>query len=55
MATADVEGSYLIGLPWMPTRLTQSVIPIGAVLFVIAELLSLRNLRTPPDDREATP
>jgi TRAP-type C4-dicarboxylate transport system permease small subunit len=38
-----LEGSYLVGLRWVPTRLTQSVIPIGAVLFIAAELLSLRR------------
>ena len=38
-----LEGNYLISLPWVPTRLTQSVIPIGAVLFIAAELLSLRD------------
>jgi len=37
-----VLGGYsLTSLTWVPTRLTQSVIPIGAVLFIIAELLSL--------------
>ena len=37
-----VLGDYsLTSLTWVPTRLTQSVIPIGAVLFIIAELLSL--------------
>jgi TRAP-type C4-dicarboxylate transport system permease small subunit len=36
-----LEGTMLVGLPWMPTRITQSVIPIGAVLFIVAELLSL--------------
>jgi TRAP-type C4-dicarboxylate transport system permease small subunit len=34
-------GDTLVSLTWVPTRLTQSVIPIGAVLFVIAELLNL--------------
>ena len=34
-------GMSLISLTWMPVRVTQSVIPIGAVLFIIAELLSL--------------
>jgi TRAP-type C4-dicarboxylate transport system permease small subunit len=45
-----LEGSYLIGLPWMPTRVTQSVIPLGAVLFVLAELLSLRSETRSGDD-----
>ncbi len=39
-------GTTLVSLPWMPLQVTQSVIPIGAVLFIIAELLSLR---TPPE------
>ncbi len=33
-------GTYLVSLPWMPTLITQSVIPIGAVLFIIAEVMS---------------
>ena len=36
-----LEGDTLISLPEVSTQLTQSVIPIGAVLFIIAELLSL--------------
>lgn len=36
-----LEGDTLVSLPEVPTQLTQSVIPIGAVLFVIAEALSL--------------
>ncbi len=35
-------GIHLVSLPWVPTRFTQSVIPIGAILFIVAELLSLR-------------
>jgi TRAP-type C4-dicarboxylate transport system permease small subunit len=31
----------LVSLPGVPVLLTQSVIPIGAALFIIAELLSL--------------
>jgi len=34
-------GDTLVSLPWVPVRFTQSVIPIGAALFVIAEALSL--------------
>ena len=37
-------GDALTSLTWVPTRLTQSVIPIGAVLFIIAELMSLPDL-----------
>lgn len=43
-------GTSLISLPWVPSRVAQSVIPIGAVLFVLAELLSLpRVLGDGPD------
>ncbi|MEO1204728.1 MAG: TRAP transporter small permease [Pseudomonadota bacterium] len=35
-----LEGDYLVSLTWVPVQLTQSVIPIGAVLFIICELLS---------------
>jgi TRAP-type C4-dicarboxylate transport system permease small subunit len=36
-----LQGDTLTSLPWVPTRLTQSVIPIGGVLFIVAQLLSL--------------
>lgn len=36
-----LRGDTLVSLPWVPVSLTQSVIPIGAVLFVIAELVVL--------------
>jgi TRAP-type C4-dicarboxylate transport system permease small subunit len=36
-----LEGDALTSLTWVPTRLTQSIIPIGAMLFIIAEALSL--------------
>ena len=39
-----LEGDNLISLPEVSTQLTQSVIPIGAVLFVIAELLNLPQI-----------
>ena len=35
-----LEGTYLVSLPWVPAQVAQSVIPIGAVLFVMAELVS---------------
>lgn len=35
------HGETLVSLPWLPVLVTQSVIPIGAGLFVIAELLSI--------------
>jgi len=39
-----LEGDALTSLPQVPTRLTQSVMPIGAVLFIIAEALSLPEI-----------
>ena len=36
-----LEGETLVSLTWVPISVTQSVIPIGAALFIIAELLSL--------------
>ena len=36
-----LEGDRLVSLTWVPVQLTQSVIPIGGVLFVLCELLSL--------------
>jgi len=35
------SGDTMISLPWVPTLLTHSVIPVGAALIVFAELLSL--------------
>jgi TRAP-type C4-dicarboxylate transport system permease small subunit len=34
-------GDRLVSLPWMPLQLAQSVIPIGAVLFLVSEVLSI--------------
>src|SRR5690606_26575715 len=39
-----LEGDTMVSLPSVPTRLTQSVIPIGAVLFILAQLFSLPEL-----------
>ena len=36
-----LQGIHLVSLPSVPVQLTQSVIPIGAALFIIAQLLSL--------------
>ncbi|MDP2574781.1 TRAP transporter small permease [Vibrio penaeicida] len=35
------EGETLISLPWVSVPFVQSVIPIGAILFIFAELLSI--------------
>jgi TRAP-type C4-dicarboxylate transport system permease small subunit len=37
-------GDRMVSLPWVPLRLTQSAIPIGAVLFIVAELLRFPKL-----------
>jgi TRAP-type C4-dicarboxylate transport system permease small subunit len=39
-----LEGDTLVSLPEVGTELTQSVIPIGAILFIIAELLNLPTM-----------
>jgi TRAP-type C4-dicarboxylate transport system permease small subunit len=36
-----LEGDRLVSLTWVPVQFTQSVIPIGAILFIICQLLSL--------------
>lgn len=41
-------GETLASLPWMPQRFTQSVIPIGAVLYITAELLTLPEVLAGP-------
>ena len=43
-----LEGSYLVSLPWAPSQVTQSVIPLGAALFIAAELLKTVEISTPP-------
>ena len=62
-----LKGDNLISLPQVPTRLTQSVIPIGAILFFIAEALAVPELLKKsarpdgydnidiPDENEAKP
>ncbi len=39
-----LEGDTLISLPEVPTTFTQSVIPIGAVLFIIAQILTMPEM-----------
>ena len=55
-------GTSLVSLPWVPSAVAQSVIPIGAVLFIVAQLLSLPDAlrgttdapdEMAPDDRAA--
>ncbi len=38
-----LEGDNLISLTWVPVQFTQSVIPIGALLFMLCQILSLPN------------
>ena len=38
---AILQGETLVSLTWVPVSVTQSVIPIGAALFIVCELLSL--------------
>ena len=46
-------GTTLVSLPFVPASVAQSVIPIGAVLFIAAQLLSLPEvLRRPPSPAE---
>jgi TRAP-type C4-dicarboxylate transport system permease small subunit len=47
--SAILEGTYLISIPTVSKQLTQSVIPIGAVLFIVAELLSLYGVLGEPN------
>ncbi|HSX95450.1 MAG TPA: TRAP transporter small permease [Hydrogenophaga sp.] len=39
-----LEGDAMVSLPWVPTRVTQSVIPIGSLVFIAAQLLTLPEL-----------
>lgn len=39
-----LQGEHMITLPDVPTQLTQSAIPVGAVLFMIAEALRLPDI-----------
>jgi len=36
-----LEGDTLVSLEWVPIQFTQSVIPIGAALFIICQLVSM--------------
>lgn len=39
-----LESTYLVSLPEVSAQITQSVIPIGAALFIVAEILCLPQL-----------
>jgi hypothetical protein len=36
-----LEGDTMVSLPSVPTQFTQSVIPVGGVMFILAQLSSL--------------
>jgi TRAP-type C4-dicarboxylate transport system permease small subunit len=43
-----LTGTTLVSLPWVPMSIAQSVVPIGAVLVIVAQLLSVPDaLREP--------
>jgi TRAP-type C4-dicarboxylate transport system permease small subunit len=60
-----LEGEKLVSLTWIPVAVTQSIIPIGAVLFIVAEILSFpdywrdvmagRSVEHPPLAHGASP
>ncbi len=50
-----LEGDTLVSLPEISVQLTQSVIPIGAVLFIVAELLSLPEVWHRPRESATDP
>jgi TRAP-type C4-dicarboxylate transport system permease small subunit len=41
-----LEGDGLVSVPWIPLQLTHAIIPIGAVLFIAAQLLSFPDYLT---------
>ncbi len=43
-----LEGTTLVSLPAVPASLAQSVIPVGAVLFMVAQMLSLPEALAEP-------
>lgn len=48
-------GTTLVSLPWLPMAVAQSVIPIGAVLFIAAQLLSLPQALAGPEPQTDEP
>jgi len=48
-------GTTLVSLPTVPMSLAQSVIPIGAALVIVAQLLSLPDVLRQRDEAEAPP
>ena len=50
-----LSGTTLVSLPWFPMSVAQSIIPIGAVLFIAAQLLSLPQALAGPRAHDPTP
>jgi len=50
-----LSGTTLVSLPWFPMSVAQSVIPIGAVLFIAAQLLSLPQALAGPQAHDPAP
>lgn len=50
-----LAGTTLVSLPNVPVAVAQSVIPIGAVLFIVAELFSLPLVFRAPVSSESSP
>ncbi len=51
-----LEGTALVSLPWVPAALAESVIPVGAILFIAAEIVStVELLRDSSPRREVAP
>ena len=48
---AVLGGTTLVSLPSVPMSVAQSVIPIGAVLFIIAQILTVPDALAAPPDR----
>lgn len=44
---AVLQGSALVSLPWVPAVLTQSVVPVSAALFIVAELAAAAHRLAP--------
>ncbi len=39
-------GTFLVSLPWLPSGIVYSAIPIGAVLFIVAEVVAVAEAWT---------
>ena len=37
---SSLGGMFLVSLPWLPAAIVYSAVPVGAVLFIVAEILA---------------